>query len=190
MILQDGMVLYHGSYVEIDNIDLSLCDENKDFGQGFYMTTSKYQAVSFIKTSLAKAKRNNTIPKEQTFGYVTSFRIRLNLDVIYHEFESINQDWLYYISLNRRRALAGQLEKLLSEDFNKYEVLVGKIANDDTNMTLNAFLAGAYGEVDSDQAFAIVTQLLRPERLENQFCFKSKVAINMLEKVGAEKYEI
>ena len=29
------MKVYHGSYTEIDVIDLSLCETGKDFGQGY-----------------------------------------------------------------------------------------------------------------------------------------------------------
>jgi hypothetical protein len=32
------MIVYHGSYIEIKEIDLSLCEPRKDFGQGFYVT--------------------------------------------------------------------------------------------------------------------------------------------------------
>lgn len=32
------MILYHGSNIAIDVIDLSKCRPNKDFGQGFYLT--------------------------------------------------------------------------------------------------------------------------------------------------------
>jgi len=32
------MILYHGSYMEIKQIDLSKCEPYKDFGQGFYTT--------------------------------------------------------------------------------------------------------------------------------------------------------
>lgn len=39
MILNEGIVLYHGSYKEISDIDLNLCAKGKDFGQGFYLTT-------------------------------------------------------------------------------------------------------------------------------------------------------
>lgn len=37
----DGLILYHGSYCEVDVPDLSKCAKQKDFGQGFYLTTSK-----------------------------------------------------------------------------------------------------------------------------------------------------
>lgn len=36
--------LYHGSNVKITTIDLSLCNPNKDFGQGFYLTDIREQA--------------------------------------------------------------------------------------------------------------------------------------------------
>lgn len=32
------ITLYHGSNVEIETIQLSLCSPNKDFGRGFYLT--------------------------------------------------------------------------------------------------------------------------------------------------------
>ena len=42
--LKDGFVLYHGSYCEVKEPDLAKCAKRKDFGQGFYLTTSKEQA--------------------------------------------------------------------------------------------------------------------------------------------------
>lgn len=42
--LEDGIVLYHGSYCIVENPDLSKCAIYKDFGRGFYLTTSKEQA--------------------------------------------------------------------------------------------------------------------------------------------------
>ena len=49
--LKDGFVLYHGSYCEVKEPDLAKCAKRKDFGQGFYLTTSKEQAESFLKIS-------------------------------------------------------------------------------------------------------------------------------------------
>ena len=53
--LKDGFVLYHGSYCEVKAPDLGKCAKRKDFGQGFYLTTSKEQAESFLRTSITKA---------------------------------------------------------------------------------------------------------------------------------------
>ena len=48
--LKDGFVLYHGSYCEVKEPDLAKCAKRKDFGQGFYLTTSKEQAESFLRS--------------------------------------------------------------------------------------------------------------------------------------------
>ena len=39
------ITLYHGSNVKITDIDLSLCNKYKDFGQAFYLTIDKQQAM-------------------------------------------------------------------------------------------------------------------------------------------------
>lgn len=38
------MILYHGSNIQIDIIELSRCNRFKDFGQAFYLSTDKKQA--------------------------------------------------------------------------------------------------------------------------------------------------
>lgn len=38
MILKDGQLLFHGSYVEVPFIDLNKCKQGLDFGRGFYVT--------------------------------------------------------------------------------------------------------------------------------------------------------
>ena len=39
------MTLYHGSNVRVSDIDLSLCHPYKDFGQAFYLSSVREQAV-------------------------------------------------------------------------------------------------------------------------------------------------
>ena len=63
--LKDDFVLYHGSYCEVKEPDLVKCAKRKDFGQGFYLTTSKEQAESFLRTSIAKAIAIGTIEEGQ-----------------------------------------------------------------------------------------------------------------------------
>lgn len=38
------MILFHGSNMEIEQIDLSVLKPNKDFGKGFYLSDSESQA--------------------------------------------------------------------------------------------------------------------------------------------------
>ena len=53
--LQDGMLLYHGSYISIPEIDLNRCFGGLDFGRGFYLTSSYEQAYNYVQLSIKKA---------------------------------------------------------------------------------------------------------------------------------------
>ena len=46
------ITLYHGSNTIVSNIDLTQCNPNKDFGQAFYLTTDKEQALDVAKHEL------------------------------------------------------------------------------------------------------------------------------------------
>ena len=48
------MRLYHGSNLDIKEIDLSKCRPYKDFGQGFYLTDLEEQAVKMAKHVLCR----------------------------------------------------------------------------------------------------------------------------------------
>ena len=61
--LEDGMLLYHGSYVSIPDIDLSRCMGGLDFGRGFYLTSSYEQAYNYVQLSVRKAKHLGAVPK-------------------------------------------------------------------------------------------------------------------------------
>ena len=45
------MILYHGSNIAIDRINLSLSKPYKDFGKGFYATDIRSQAEGYGKAS-------------------------------------------------------------------------------------------------------------------------------------------
>ena len=64
------MTLYHGSTVEIKEIDLNLSKPNKDFGKGFYLSDNFEQAYEMAKY---KAGLFGTEP------YITKFEFDENL---------------------------------------------------------------------------------------------------------------
>jgi hypothetical protein len=70
--LKKGMRLYHGSYCEVSDPDLSKCARYKDFGQGFYLTSSREQALRFSKISTTKAVGRNLI-QPQRYGVVSVY---------------------------------------------------------------------------------------------------------------------
>ena len=190
MKLEDGMLLYHGSYLGITKIDLGRCSDGKDFGKGFYLTEDKQQAVGFIKTSLKKAKNLNQIPENQSVGYVSVFCYHEpKVAVPTYRFKTADRNWLWFISMNRRSFLARRFSKRLEAELLRAEIVIGKIANDTTNPTIVAYLNGLYGDVESDMAVDFAIHQLMPDRLKTQYCFLSEKAITCLEPVEVIRYE-
>ena len=62
------------------------------------------------------------------------------------------------------------------------------MADDQTALTLNNYVAGIYGEPGSEQADRTAIDLLEPERLADQFCFRTPDAIATLEFIRSERY--
>ena len=71
-----------------------------------------------------------------------------------------------------------------------YDVGSGKIANDDTNATILAYMGNLYGSMEREQADKMCISLLLPERLQDQFCFRSEKAISTLEFLKSEKVSL
>lgn len=190
MKLQDGMLLFHGSYMGITKIDLNRCATGKDFGKGFYLTENKQQARNFINSALKKAKNLKLIPENQTFGYVSVFRYHEPKDPVpMYRFETADRNWLWFISMNRRSSLAGRFNKKMDTELLEAETVIGKIANDTTNPTIVAYLNGLYGDVESNVAVDFAIHQLMPDRLKTQYCFLSESAIACLEPVEVIRYE-
>ena len=129
--LTNGLYLYHGSYCEVSQPDLGMCSKRKDFGRGFYLTTSKDQAISFLKTSIAKAVANGNLEGRQDFGYLSMYELNLKNELAVHIFGEANEEWLHCVAAHRKKKLFAELELKMS----KYDVIVGKIADDATNAT-------------------------------------------------------
>lgn len=191
MKLKAGMLLYHGSYTSVENVDLNKCEAGKDFGKGFYVTADKNQARSFIKTSLLKAKAKKQIAENQNFGYVTCYEYHSVLkDVPVFEFTDADKEWLWFIALNRRKHLAKELASKVNKELFSSEIIVGKIANDTTNPVITTYLTGLYGSIADERSAQIAISLLLPDRLKEQYCFLSQRAVSCLKVVEVCKYEL
>ena len=181
--LKDGFILYHGSYCEVKEPDLTKCAKRKDFGQGFYLTTSKKQAESFLRTSIAKAIAAGKIEEKQNYGYISTFELKLSRDLKTHIFEDADVDWLHCIAAHRKKKMFVEVEREMA----KYDIIAGKIADDATNATLPAYLAGVFGTAGKKEADDFCIKQLLPNKLKDQYCFKTQAAIECLKFVEGEK---
>lgn len=183
--LEEIKILYHGSYCEVVSPDLSKGGSFKDFGRGFYLTSSCDQARRFVRLSLQKAVSRGTIAADADAGYVSSYELRTeHLKTLRRFlFETANEEWLHCVVGHRKEGTFPEVVRSLEE----YDVIGGKIANDNTNATITTYMTGGYGEIGSADADRLCISFLLPERLEDQFCFRSHEALNCLAFQTSEK---
>ena len=167
------ITLYHGSFTKVDKPDLKHSKKGKDFGRGFYLTTDKAQGIRFAKLI---ARRNGLKAGVINTYKFTNFE---GLDIF--EFTTTDEDWLNCIIGNRNSKY-----KKLATPWSGYSVLAGKIADDDTARTINAYMAGAFGDVNSKDAIKKAIEMFKPEKLKDQICFKTKESLKCLEFIESE----
>lgn len=181
-----SMTLYHGSYCVVEKSDLARCAKYKDFGQGFYLTSSKRQAKSFAKISAFKAKSDGLISPEIDFAYISCFKLSDICDLSIYSYDTADVDWLHCIVAHRRKRVFVNIRRQMEE----YDIIAGKIANDDTNTTINAYMSHVFGKMGSPAADRMCISLLIPERLQDQFYFRSDKSLAKLSFLHSEKVEL
>ncbi len=108
------MLLYHGSNIVIEEIDLAKSRPNKDFGKAFYLSADKKQAEEMAKFKVLTSGGEET---------VTIFEFdELHLqDISIKRFESYSEEWAEFVYNNRDE----------KQDFrHDYDLVFGPIAND------------------------------------------------------------
>lgn len=181
MILAEGITLYHGSYARVAQPDLAMCRAGKDFGRGFYLTTDYSQAKKFVRSSIGKAIAEGRITPDSKVGFVSSFTVGDITGLNYLEFEDANDQWLQCVVAHRR-----SIESAM-EAWQSYDVIAGKIANDNTNLVITTYMDGVYGSVGSARASEIAISLLEPQNLKDQVCMRTQKALECLSFLGCEE---
>lgn len=154
------MILYHGSYCEIDKIDLSKCRPYKDFGQSFYLTTILTQAREMSKKV---ADRFGGEPVVNVFEFDESKSSVLNIK----KFSEPDREWAEFVMANRSRS-----QKHPADEF---DLIIGPVANDDIATLFRTF----------ELKVITIDELVRglhTRRLNNQYAFRTKRAISLLQK--------
>ena len=185
--IPENGILYHGSYTAVSEIDLAMCRRGLDFGKGFYVTSSVAQAASYVPASVRKAKRRGILPEQfrEGDGRVSIFEYHPNANLFIHCFQEADEEWLHFVACNRDRTLFPELRY----KFAAVDIVGGKVADDQTAVTLNNYIAGAYGEPGTAQADRTAIDLLETSRLKDQFCFRTPDAIASLAFIRSKRYE-
>ena len=150
-----GLVVFHGG---TDVIEKPLCKvgrKNLDFGQGFYVTNMRSQAVSWAQNIALKRGENPVLnvynlDKEDV---LQKFRCKI--------FTAYDAEWLDFIVANRTG-------HNVAKDFDYVE---GGVANDRIIDTINLYIAGL---MDYDKAL----KRLSEHQPNNQICILNQTIID------------
>lgn len=184
--LHDGIFLYHGSYTSIEKIDLSRCLRGLDFGQGFYLTSSYEQAFNYVQLSVKKAIRIGNVDSNFKLedGQISVYKFNYDPNLFAYYFPEANIEWLHFVAANRKLDLFPQLLR----KYESVDIIGGKIADDQTARTLQRYISEDYGIPGTKEADEETIKRLLPNRLKDQFCFRTQEAINHLQFIRSDRY--
>lgn len=111
------MILYHGSNIAIDIIDLSKSKPNKDFGKAFYLSEQKQQAEEM---AVFTVERFGGEPIVTTFEFDETWLN--NAQLCYMSFNEYSIEWADFILANR--------DADTETNIHNYDIVYGPIAND------------------------------------------------------------
>lgn len=124
------MILYHGSYLEIQTPDLVHSRDNVDFGRGFY-TTPLYRAGSKIVRKI-QASRKKRIVSRYSFDEAAYQKLKVLT------FDSYSEEWLDFI-----------LKCRTGNDTTDYDIVIGGVANDKVFNTVELYFDNLIGKKEA-----------------------------------------
>ncbi len=151
------MTIYHGGTDIIQEPQIISNERGRDFGNGFYCTDIYEQAIKW-------ANRQAQIRKKQAILNVYEFDIETATNKLnFKSFVDYSLDWLQFVTTCRKDAK-------FKHDF---DIVFGKIANDDVGETIQAV-------VDGLMPFDFALQKLSFMHANNQYAFCSEKALKYL----------
>jgi hypothetical protein len=181
------MTLYHGSNMEISRIDLDKSRPYKDFGRGFYTTPFKDQALAMARRTVRLFKSG--IPVITAFSLDDgiwddpSLRIR--------KFDEPDNEWANFV-INNRNMRPQDINSPECNIDNKYDIVVGPVANDDIALQLRLFQITLKSESNTNRRFVRglisvpdLKKNLEYKELTSQISFHTGSGIHFLVKAEA-----
>ena len=173
------MILYHGSNMEIEKINISKCKPFKDFGCGFYTTPIWDQALTMARRTVriyreGKPCVTGFFCDDTLFGGTEKHLTTPALNI--KQFKEPDKEWAKFVINNRNR----RFTDIQSQDCNtdsKYDIVAGPVANDDITALIDVYLSG----ILSDDALA---KELTFRDLSLQVSFHTEKSIVYLQKTG------
>ena len=162
-------ILYHGSLIPVNKPEIIHSSRTLDFGEGFYTTSNKEQAIQWIMIRLFGKELKQGILNSYEFDEtaLTSIHIKLL------HFTQPNEAWVDFV-----------LENRLNADFkHHYDIIIGPVANDRVYTCFNAFENGFMDK-------QTLIRELKTYRLIDQYLFHTEKALQYLKHIDSETVPI
>lgn len=154
------MILYHGSNMVIEQIDLNKSKPNKDFGKGFYLSENEAQAKEM---AIFKSMQLGGEPIVSKFEFDDTMMNRSDLRIrIFNEY---SEEWADFVFANREGTKVEQ-----------YDIVYGPIANDKVGLQIRKLKDGSIDKAE------FLNRLKYMKGITYQFLFGSEAAIKHLTK--------
>lgn len=159
------MKLYHGSNVEVAVPDLTKSKPYKDFGQGFYLSADKCQAMRMAEQKTLQLLMGEPVVSEFEFDEALLQSDELKVKI----FEDYSVEWANFIILNRD--MYGQ------HPTHDYDIVYGPIADDGVTFQLRRYQSGAISIEE------LVRELQYARGITFQYFFGTPLALSKLTKL-------
>lgn len=158
------MILYHGTNIVFEKIDLAKSKPNKDFGKGFYLSANFDQA-----TEMAHTRVDIMGGKPLVLKFEFDERLLSSGELKVKTFSEYSEEWARFVLANRHNKSG--------ESVHDYDIVIGPIANDRVGVQLWKYL-----NQDIDLP-TLVRRLKYMKGLTIQYYFGTERAISYLKKV-------
>ena len=159
------MKLYHGSYVDIKEIDFSMSFPNKDFGKDFYLSDDYEQAFQIAKF---KSEALDVQPVVNVYEFdeeILSHPELLSVKV----FKEYSEDWADFVLRNRTSDNG--------ESIHNFDIVYGPIANDRVGLQIRKL-------IEHDITFErFIENLKYMKGITYQYFFGTKKSLDYLHKI-------
>lgn len=156
--------LYHGSNIEITEIDLSRSKRGKDFGCGFYLNANANQALGMGERTCRLLGWGEPTLSCFEFNIEEARSAGLNIKI----FPEYSIEWAEFIVKNRKNTTDKQAHE--------YDIVIGPIADDTVGVQIRRFIMGYISPE------ALIKELMFKGDKAIQYFFGTEISLKFLNK--------
>jgi len=167
------MILYHGGVDIIKMPNISVGRADVDFGQGFYLTDIKEQAIRWA------SRKNKQFSRQ---GILNIYEFTESTSLLVKNLNGYSDEWLDFVIMNR----SSRNSPLKSD----YDIITGNVADDDVVDAVSSYLALVKkGRATKNTRLALMDELsfAKPN---NQYAFKTQRSLETLKFIRSEETNV